>query len=1481
MSRRLKIVLAVSLVLTALIGAGLWALPEVVRRVAVAKIPELTGRATSIEDVDLNLFTGRFAVKKLRMARRPGRGKEAFVEFDRLDGRVALSALLRSDIRVAELRLSRPAVRFTRTGPFDFDFSDLLRLFVRPVTKEEPSRWTFSIGRFDLTGGAIVVDDAFLSPPEQWRVEDLGVEVAELTTAPGRPPGHLRLEARLGETRLRANSRSVTLTPFNASLDVSLSDFDLIRVRRYLPPDLPAAPEAGKVGFALRLDRVRTGDELAQSSLSGEVRLEALSLVQRDRTVPFFRADRLTVGIKQMDFLAKNVVLGSVDLDGFDLKARRDKQGEIDPLAALRKPGTAETEAAVGVPVPSAGPPPAGTPDSPMAPRAPPSAAPAVVKLERLSLKSGAITVTDEAVSPSREWKVDGIEIDGAGFSTSADDPPATLRLRAQVTGRPGSAKAAGLAVDADAIKLAPPGVSARVVLDAFAIAALEPYWPPTLPAAVKDGSVGLTLALGVEHGQAGLGRATASGSVRLERLSVLQRDRTVPFFRARRLTVGIEQIDLLAKSVVLGSVDLDGFDLKAGRDKQGEIDLLAALRTPGTAEAEAAVGAPVPSGGPPPVNMVGSPTPPRAPPSAAPAVVKLERLSLKSGAVTVTDEAVSPSREWKVDGIAIDGAGFSTSAKDPPATLRLRAQVTGRPGSAKAAGLAVDADAIRLAPPSVSARVVLDAFAIAALEPYWPPTLPAVVKDGSVGLTLALGVEQGQAGLGRATASGSVRLDELAVVQRDEAAPFLKVPKLAVDIKQVDAVARAIDIGTIEIEGADLLAVREAAGRIGLLDLIAPAGPAIEEVKSRSGVNLETAAAAPPPARTPPAAAQWRLSLDRFLFSKGTLTFEDAQVTPPATLTLGDANVTAEHITWPFTQPGTFSFVVLMPGGGWTYGKGTAVLEPLNLQVALSTRETPIDPYQTYFPFAARLGGFFNGDSLSEVQRGPNGELILASRGTAWANEVQVQAPGEADPVVFMDSLVIRNVDFSWPNYALVEKVALLRPKVRVERDEQGQINLRHLFEARKSGEEKTASAPPPAQSAPAPPAPPAGGSGAGDAEPGKGGGLMQNMVIDFTEIEMRNGFTRFIDRTVSPPFSESISRLALKINNLSNVLGRPERTTMTVQALVGTDGALDMRGNLSGLGETLRGDLVAELRDFSLAGASPYAESVTSWAVQRGTLQAKIHYQIEGDRITADHDLVLKGLRVEKAQASDEAKRRIGIPLGLAVALLKDSHGDIDFSLPLTGTLSDRQFNWGDAMWAAAKQVITKVLLSPFRAIGRLFTDGDDAVDKLEINPVTFAPGSAVIAPSLEAQITRVAEFLRRSPYIKLALAPVVTTADVDSLRTREVRRRLEAFRREQSLPDQAGALRQYYQQRLPNVPLPKTPEEQVALLVEREPVPERGVTELVARRLEAVRDDLVKARDIPADRVLAPPAPPSPPPAPAAGEGRVEFTIVDAQP
>lgn len=1239
MSRRVKILLVLGVAAIAVAGAGLWALPEVVRRVALDQIPKLTGRAASIEDIDLNLLTGTFAIKTLRLAEREG--PDAFVEFERLEGRLALPWLILQDIRFRELRLVAPTIRVIRAGPAEFNFSDLLARLSRADPAAPPSRWTYTLDHAAIERGRFIVEDHAVSPAADWSVQSFESESFGASTRPGHSPGRIVMRARLGTATVEIMENSVQLAPVVVSGTVKVTGVDLARLRPYLPPDVPAVPEAGTVALLLNVVWKREADRVETAYANGNVTVEGLALTQSDRRAPFATIERLLVGIKRADALAREITLSSVEVQKPAADLVRNADGTLDVIAALR------AAPAAGDPAPAAD---AAAPPEPATRPAPPW----TVRLERLSVTGGRLGIADNSVAPRREWSLDGLTVDGADLSTAAADPPGKLAIKVTLMVRPGASRPATLALDADSLRLDPLTASARLSVASLDLAGLTPYLPPTLPAAPTRGLLAIDLATVVEEDHDQAKRLEVSGSMRLTDAAVAQRGAGQPFLGLTGVAVTMRQADALTGVLDLESVEIDGPEVRAVRDEQGLIDLLALKAAP--------------------------PRAPSPPPAAGPA----------------------------------------------------------------------------------------------------------------------------------------------------PAAPAARRPLIA-------AVLRAIE-------------------------------------------------------------HPWKIKLDRFAMRKGTATFEDRTTAPDTVLTLTDLTVAAERVTWPAAGPATFTVSTSMPGGGRTEIKGTAVIDPLDAQIAISTRDAPIEPYQAYFPFAARFVGFFSGDSLNELKM-EDGVLRAASRGTGWARDFEIRAPGVEEPVGRVARMEIRNIDFSWPNYALVERVTITRPRFAVEREADGAINFRRLFEVKQDGGEAPAAPP-------AGPAPPAS-TGSGGAEAAKPN-LLQTIVLDFREIAIEDGYMLFLDRTTTPAFSQDLSRLGVTVRDLSNVLGR-QRTTMTSQAIVGGDAALELAGELSGIGESLRADLRGEIRDFSLPSANPYADSFIAWIFSRGKLAAKIHYQIEGDVITAEHEVLFDKLEVAPARQSDEVKKRLGLPLGLIVALLKDTRGDITLSLPLKGTLSDRSFDWGETIWAGVKQAILKLLAGPFRAIGRIFTGGDDKVDALQVNPVTFGAGSAVIAPEMVTHLTRVGDFLRRSPYIKLALAPVATASDVERLKDQELTARIQELQRQRQLPDFAAALTAYFKERglagpeaeagaKPPHPAkgePRTdakpeprkdpkagakaslppPEEQLARLRELEPVPELRVQELLERRLASTREALVREEGIPAERLVT-----GEPQRllDKRGDGRVEFSI-----
>jgi len=876
-----------------------------------------------------------------------------------------------------------------------------------------------------------------------------------------------------------------------------------------------------------------------------------------------------------------------------------------------------------------------------------------------------------------------------------------------------------------------------------------------------------------------------------------------------------------------------------------------------------------------------GQPAPPPPDPKAKSRwTIALDHFALIRANITVTDRAVKPAGDWRVRDLTIEAGNLTTRPSGPVGTLAVRAALNDSP-------VEFSAHDIDLTPTSFAGKFSIQNFSLLQIRPYLPP-LSAVLESGVVGVDMAVKLElgKGPGGLAVGLVTGDVTLTSLALTQAGKTTPFLTVPRIGVGLKEVNLVSRVVTLSAVDIEGLDLKAVRDKREQIDLLELTKKPEDAAAAKPPAAPAKTAAPAAAPAKAEPPTKAEpEYKVTVEKIAL-KGGATFTDESVSaPPTVLKLSALAVQLDDVTWPNIRPMNLALTTNLPGGGKVSAKGALKIEPLDLTLTLNTRDAPIEPYRAYFPFPASFSGRFSSDSQNRV-RIVNGKLTALSRGNSWATDLAVKEPDAKDAPLRLERMEINGIDFAWPTHARVARVLLRKPVAELDRAADGSINVQKLFTpVPKQGAAANPTAPPPAPTK----AP----------EPGPKGPL-ETMDLQFKEIVVEDGYVRFLDHSTQPPFSEDITKLTVTVKDLSNKAS--QRANLLVQAVIGGDSALDIRGDMSAIGAPTYVDMVGELKKFTLAAANPYVDSLLAWSIRRGELTAKLEYRIEQGKLDAKNDILVGNLRVAPTRASDEVKKRIGLPLGLIVALIKDGNGNIHVNVPITGTLADRQFDFSDAIWTAVKNVIVNVLKAPFRAIGGLFTGGDDKIEEIKVDPVVFAAGSAVLSPELERQTVRVGDFLRRSPYVGLTLSSVTSPADVEVLKERAVAARLEKFRLEQGLADQPTALRRYYQVVVKDAQLPMSVDEQLVLLRKREPVPAGPLAELRQRRIDATRERLAKVEGIPEARlqVLAesapaaaapsPPAAPTPPPAgtaapaaaaapapesPSAG-GRVEFGI-----
>src|SRR5207249_4420650 len=231
------------------------------------------------------------------------------------------------------------------------------------------------------------------------------------------------------------------------------------------------------------------------------------------------------------------------------------------------------------------------------------------------------------------------------------------------------------------------------------------------------------------------------------------------------------------------------------------------------------------------------------------------------------------------------------------------------------------------------------------------------------------------------------------------------------------------------------------------------------------------------------------------------------------------------------------------------------------------------------------------------------------------------------------------------------------------------------------------------------------------------------------------------------------------LTIEGLSSTPGR--RARLTTQAVIGGTSAFDLKGEIAPFGEVYA-DLAGELRDFQLTTVNPYADPLIAWAMKTGQLAIKVHYRIEKNQLTAENEVIVRNLTVAPTRQNDEVKKKIGLPLGMIVALITDADNGIQVNVPLSGELNQVKTGMSDAIWTAIRNAVVNTVSAPLRSIRHIFKGKGDSLEDLQVDPVTFAAGSADVDPEMGKHLTEVAGFLKQAPMIKLALAPVAAPRD-----------------------------------------------------------------------------------------------------------------------
>jgi hypothetical protein len=284
--------------------------------------------------------------------------------------------------------------------------------------------------------------------------------------------------------------------------------------------------------------------------------------------------------------------------------------------------------------------------------------------------------------------------------------------------------------------------------------------------------------------------------------------------------------------------------------------------------------------------------------------------------------------------------------------------------------------------------------------------------------------------------------------------------------------------------------------------------------------------------------------------------------------------------------------------------------------------------------------------------------------------------------------------------------------------------------------------------------------------AEAGKGDSE-SNLKVRIGDIVLTNASADFQDLSLPLPFAVKINALNGKMTTISTESKEP--SAVSFEGKVDEFGFARISGTVTPLDPADNTDLLVSFENISVPKFTPYSIPFAGREVASGKLDLKLGYEVKGGQLAGENSIVLRDFELGKEVPHPDA---MNLPLGLAVALLKDVNGKIDIDLPVRGNINDPDFNYGGVILGALGDLLVKIVLSPFTALGSLL-----GIEASELESVKFLDGRSDLTPPEMEKTGKLAEALSLRPELQLTIAGVSDAeADGLALRTAELERILE---------------------------------------------------------------------------------------------------------
>jgi hypothetical protein len=205
-----------------------------------------------------------------------------------------------------------------------------------------------------------------------------------------------------------------------------------------------------------------------------------------------------------------------------------------------------------------------------------------------------------------------------------------------------------------------------------------------------------------------------------------------------------------------------------------------------------------------------------------------------------------------------------------------------------------------------------------------------------------------------------------------------------------------------------------------------------------------------------------------------------------------------------------------------------------------------------------------------------------------------------------------------------------------------------------------------------------------------------------------------------------------------------REKRADVLLEGMWSNHAPVRITGQINPLIENPYLDLNLNISDIELSPFSPYSGKYIGYILEKGKLTFNVAYLVENQRLEATNSIAMS--ISSRWVIRWTARTRSACPSSWPLPCLKDREGNIELDLPVSGSLDDPEFKIGKVVLTVLKNLIVKIVTSPFAALGALAGGGE------ELSYLDFDAGISEISQENAEKMDKLAKILFERPGLKL---------------------------------------------------------------------------------------------------------------------------------